>query len=291
MVWARLDCSRFCKGARIAGRSANRDKAPVVVGITTLPSRIGLIRPCLESLLDGDRRPDRIVLSLPDALLREPDGYDMPDFLTDRGWHGGVVEIVRPARDCGPGSKLLGALGAIAEPTLLILADDDVRYRPDFVAGFVAAQGAAPDRAFSGWTYRCNGLTIGQGCDGFALWTPHLAGAQAFFDRCVDRTRFVYHDDLWISFYLALQGVRVTEFPAPEGRWYEQIHEVGALRHFDGELERTKLTREGLDHLIATADMTPARRARMLTGRHVGHFVARPARRVAGRLQRIVRSD
>ncbi|MEO5493788.1 MAG: hypothetical protein ABIR08_07150 [Sphingomonas sp.] len=260
------------------------------MGITTLPSRIGLIRPCLESLLDGDRRPDRIVLTLPDGpLLREAEAYDVPGFVTDHAWHGGLVEIVRPPRDCGPGSKLLGALATIAEPTVLILADDDVSYRRDFVARFAAAQMVSPDRAFSGWTYRCNGLTIGQGCDGFGLWTPHLGGAQAFLDRCVERTRFVYHDDLWISFYLALCNVRVTELPAPEGRWYEQNHEVGALRYQDGEPERTKLTRDGLDHLIATADMTPARRVRMLAGRHVGHFVARPVRRAANRLQRFVR--
>jgi len=264
---------------------------PVVVGITTLPSRIGLIRPCLESLLDGDRPPDRIVLTLPDALLREADGYDVPDFLGDRAWHGGIVEIARPPRDYGPGSKLLGALAAIAEPAVLILADDDVRYARDFVSRFAAAQMAALDRAFSGWTYRCNGLTIGQGCDGFSVWTPHLAGAQVFFDRCVAGTRFVYQDDLWISFYLALNDIRVTEFPAAEGHWYEQVHEVAALRYQDGELERTALTRDGLDHLIAVADMPPTRRARMLADRHVSHFVGRPARRVAGRLQRLVRRD
>jgi len=259
------------------------------VGITTLPSRIRLIRPCLESLLDGDRRPDRIVLTLPDALLREADGYDVPDFLGDRGWHGGVVEIVRPPRDYGPGSKLLGALAAIAEPAVLILADDDVRYARDFVSRFAAAQMAALDRAFSGWTYRCNGLTIGQGCDGFSLWTPHLAGAQVFFDRCVAGTRFVYQDDLWISFYLALRDIRVTELPAPEGHWYEQVHEVAALRYQNGELERTALTRDGIDHLIATADMPRKRRARLLLGRHFGQLVVRPARRATHRLWRLVR--
>ncbi|MBS0478759.1 MAG: hypothetical protein JSR79_05610 [Proteobacteria bacterium] len=261
------------------------------MGITTLPSRIGLIRPCLESLLDGERRPDRIVLTLPDQLLRERDGYDVPGFVTDRAWHGGVTEIARPPRDCGPGSKLLGALATIGRPSILILADDDVSYRPDFVARFAAAQAAAPGRAFSGWTYRCNGLTIGQGCDGFSLWMPQLDGAQTFFDRCVDGTRFAYQDDLWISFYLALNGIRVTELSAPEGHWYRQVHEVGALRYEDGELERTRLTRDGIDHLIATADMPPARRARMLAGRHVGHFVGRPARRVAGRIQRLVGHD
>ncbi|QDZ06540.1 hypothetical protein FPZ24_02850 [Sphingomonas panacisoli] len=258
------------------------------MGITTLPSRIGLIRPCLESLLGGDRRPDRIVLTLPDALLREAEGYRVPDFLTDRDWHGGLVEIIRPPRDCGPGSKLLGALATIDEPSVLILADDDVRYRRDFVARFAAAQAERPEGALSGWTYRCNGLTIGQGCDGFALWTPQLDGARAFFDRCVAGTRFVYHDDLWISFYLALNDIRVTEFPATEGSWYDQVHQVGALRNLDGELERTTLTRDGLDHLIAAADMPAARRARMQVRRHAGQFVARPARRVAGRLQRLI---
>lgn len=259
------------------------------MGITTLPSRIGSIRPCLESLLDGDRRPDRIVLTLPDRLLREDTAYAIPDFVTDRAWHGGTIEVVRPPRDCGPGSKLLGALATIDIPACLILADDDVRYARDFVARFATAQAAAPDRAFSGWTYRRNGLTIGQGCDGFGLWSSHLAGAQVFYDRYVEGTRFAYHDDLWISFYLALHDVRVTELPASSGRWYEQVHEIAALRHFDGELEREALTRDGLDHLIATVVMSPAQRTRMRIGRHAGHFVGRPARRVASRLRRMIR--
>lgn len=259
------------------------------MGITTLPSRIGLIRPCLDSLLDGDRRPDRIVLTLPDRPLRGGDTYDVPDFVTDRAWHGGVVEIARPPCDCGPGSKLLGALATIVEPSVLILADDDVRYARDFVACFAATQAAAPDRAFSGWTYRHGGLTIGQGCDGFSLWSPRVADAQAFHDRNINGTRFTYHDDLWISFYLALHGVRVTELPASSGRWYEQVHEVAALRHCGGDLARDMLTRDGLDHLIANVAMARGQRTRMRIRRHVGHFVVRPARRVAGRLWRMIR--
>ena len=261
------------------------------MGITTLPRRIGLIRPCLESLLDGDRRPDRIVLTLPDRLLRESDGYNVPGFLTDSGWHGGLVEIVRPPRDCGPGSKLLGALATTAKPAVLILADDDVAYRRDFVARFAAAQIAAADRAFSGWTYRRNGLTIGQGCDGFSLWTSWLADAQAFFDRHVAGTPFAFHDDLWISFFLALHHVRIAELPATDGRGYEQVHRVGALSQLGGALERDTLTREGIDYLIATADMPRTRRARMLIGRHTGHFVTQPVRNAAGRLERIFRSS
>jgi hypothetical protein len=259
------------------------------VGITTLPSRVGLIKPCLQSLLDGDCRPHRIVLTLPDALLREPDGYDVPDFIHDRAWHDGIVEVARPPRDCGPGSKLLGALTVIAEPTCLILADDDVRYRRDFVARFVAAQIGATDRAFSGWTYRCNGVTIGQGCDGFSLWTPALDGAQAFFDRYVAGTRFAFHDDLWISFFLALRGIRVTELPTAAGRGYDQVHQVGALSQLGGELERNALTRDGIDHLIAVADMPAARRLRLRIRRHTGHLLGRPMRRATGRLRRFRR--
>lgn len=259
----------------------------VVVGITTLPSRIAAMRPCLESLLNGERRPDRIVLTLPDHLLREPDGYDLPGFLTDRAWHGGLIELVRPPHDCGPGSKLLGALSVIAEPCLLLLADDDVRYRPDFVARFAAANAAAPERAFSGYTYRCNGLTIGQGCDGFALQTSWLTGAQAFFDRNVAGTRFVFHDDLWISFFLSLQGIPVVELPATDGLGYEQVHWIGALSQLGGALERDTLTRDGLDHLIARAEMPPGRRVRLRLNRHVGHFLARPGKRAAARLARL----
>ena len=40
-------------------------RAPVFVGLTTLPSRIGRLKPTIDSLLRQTLPPDRIFLSVP----------------------------------------------------------------------------------------------------------------------------------------------------------------------------------------------------------------------------------
>ena len=56
---------------------------PVIVSITSLPSRLARIRPCLESLLGGSRVPDKILLALSPFSAREHAPYVLPDFLKD----------------------------------------------------------------------------------------------------------------------------------------------------------------------------------------------------------------
>lgn len=150
----------------------------VVVGITSLPSRIGLIRPTIESLLMGARKPDRIIVALPLRSQREQCGYDVPSWLADLG-----VLVTRPDTDAGPGTKLLGTLPVVPADSILILADDDVRYRNDFVEKLACAQGSQYGASFSFYTYSLHGLPVGQGCDGFSFWTPNLAGIQEFAER------------------------------------------------------------------------------------------------------------
>ena len=102
---------------------------PVVIGMTTLPSRISRIRPSLKSLLEGDLRPDKIIVSFPEVSIREKSTYYIPDFLLDRDFCGNVIELSRSSLDFGPGNKLLGALEAHPTDCYLVVADDDVRYR------------------------------------------------------------------------------------------------------------------------------------------------------------------
>lgn len=169
------------------------------------------------------------------------------------GWWRSFARLATPA----PARSCPAALGAIAEPSVLLLADDDVRYRHDFVTRFAPAHDAAPPCTYSSYTYRCGGLTIDQGCDGFGLWTPQLTGALAFFDRHIAGTRFVFHDDLWISFFLTLRDIAVVIIPAEGGRCYERVHELGTLSGLGGALGRDLLTREGIDYLIDNAIMPP----------------------------------
>src|SRR5258706_14486212 len=105
---------------------------PAVISITTLPSRIGKIRPSLDSLLAGKVVPEKIFLLLPKFSRRENCAYKIPAFLKDKDYCRNIIEVIEVSSDSGPGTKVLGALNRLPDPCYLIAADDDVRYKPGF---------------------------------------------------------------------------------------------------------------------------------------------------------------
>ena len=104
-------------------------RTPTFVSMTTLPSRIDRIRPTIESLLGGSHVPDKVLIALPSFSQREQRDYVVPAFLDE---FGPSVEVVHCGQDWGPGTKLLGSLDALPEKSYLVLADDDVIYKPSF---------------------------------------------------------------------------------------------------------------------------------------------------------------
>ena len=96
---------------------------PAIVSIATLPSRIGSMRPTLQSLLDGELVPDRILVVVTDYSEREKSRDVIPDFLSDERFTRGVIEVVLSSRDWGPGTKLLGALEHIDDDCNLWRSD------------------------------------------------------------------------------------------------------------------------------------------------------------------------
>jgi hypothetical protein len=237
--------------------------APVIVGITSLPSRIGFVGPCLKALLAGSLIPNKILLSLPSRSIREGAAYELPDFLTIEN-RSPIVQVVTTDRDWGPGTKLLGALPHLPKPCYLVLADDDVIYRPTFLENLVRAQAGDHTASFSYHVYKWGGLNIGQGCDGFSFWSPNLAAVESFARTCVEGTNLMYHDDLWISFYLASRriAIRPVDYVGRELA-YEKLHEINALSHLKGEMARRRLTRQGIKQMIEKIDMPQRWKTRM----------------------------
>jgi hypothetical protein len=228
--------------------------------MTSLPSRVSLLRPTIESLRSGDLQPDRIILALPERSTREQCGYAVPPWLDEL-----EVEVVRPAVDYGPGTKLLGVLPSLTEACYLVLADDDVRYSPTFLKGLIEAQRDDHSASFSYYVYRSFGLSIGQGCDGFSFWTPNLAGIEQFADEHALNTPLRLHDDLWISYFLASRGIRIgsLQHSLNGNLVYEQLHELNALRYLEGDDDRATLSRKGLRALLSSAPLPAGRQSRV----------------------------
>ena len=221
------------------------DRIPVLVGITTIPSRISFMRPCLESLLGGLLVPDRIFVSVPEFSIRENTAYAIPDFFHDQRFSE-KVEVIRVARDCGPGTKLLGMLGKIDQPSYIVLVDDDLTYKPFLLRRLIESQRRDHHSSFSFFNYSLLGLQVGQGHDGFSFWSPNLAGIFDFYTAYVANTDLMFHDDLWISFYLMSRGVRVQSLQQQlegtgQSKVYDDIHTINALADETGRLSRPRL--------------------------------------------------
>jgi hypothetical protein len=266
---------------------------PVVVSITSLPSRIGRIRPCLESLLSGSMIPDKILLPLPNFSEREHLAYTLPNFLGRDDFFSPIVEVVPVDRDWGPGTKLLGALTAIQHPCYLVLADDDVRYKLRFLEGIVRAQEQDHFASFSYYTPTMDGFTIGQGCDGFSFWSPNILDIAPFAEKHVYETNLFFHDDFWISFFLASKGIPIKSLNQLlrnyGGRIYEiEYTEENSLHLLKGSLSKRTLQREGLKRLLREVDMPIGRRLRLIADYAIDRIFTQPFRQVRGLLRKII---
>ena len=264
---------------------------PVVISITTLPSRIGKLRPCLDSLLAGEVVPDKIILSLPKLSRRESCAYEIPSFLKPPDVFGGLVEVVEVVQDYGPGTKVLGALPRIPTPCYLVAADDDVIYQPGFLAGLLAAQCADHAASFSYHTYRTSGLTIGQGCDGFSFYSPNLRGLDTFYQQHVRGTDLFYHDDLWLSFFLFTRGIAIRGVKREKaaGLIYKMVHHTNSLQALTGELARKKLNRRGLKLLLQSTKTSAPKKCRLQALALFDGLITSPVRRLKRKTEQLKR--
>jgi hypothetical protein len=241
------------------------ERLPLAVALTTLPSRLELMRPAIESLLAQTRRPDHILLSLPRWSRREACSYPRPTWLLDCA---PTLEVLTCEEDYGPGTKLLGCLCRLERPTCLVLADDDLYYRPFFLETAYQHQVADTGSSFSFFTYSRGRFTIGQGADGFTFYSPNLDGIQGFAERALQSPALWVMDDLWISAYLAQRGVPVRSLEPllPEGtRIYEKIHTLNQLRYLSGESSRRQSLQAGIRFLFESGLMGRPAQAFALT--------------------------
>lgn len=236
-----------------------RQKSNLIVSIATIPSRIGKLRPTLESLLHGNLVPDKILVVHPEFCKWESSNYEIPEFLRDPAFCKGIIENYVCSTDWGPGTKLLGALEFIDAECILVIADDDIIYHKDFLKGLVKSQISDEKSSFSYYTYRAGGLRIGQGCDGFSFWSPNLSGAKEFVDKYVTGTPLLYHDDLWISFFLFSKNIVIRQTPLPTGQKliYEQVLPNNVLSsEISGTLARDNIFKEALPRLAKSVNIS-----------------------------------
>lgn len=129
---------------------ASSERSDVVVGLTTIPSRLPFLVPTLKSLLLQNVPPGKILLHLPEHSRREQVDYSVPPEL--QGLE--VVQIVR-CPDWGPATKILPALLDCEPDQRVVAVDDDRIYRPTLLEDLLEASKRHPDAAVG-----CFGLIV-----------------------------------------------------------------------------------------------------------------------------------
>jgi len=209
------------------------------VAITTIPARLPRVSQTILSLAAQSRPPQKILLSAPMQFRRFPNA-SMNLSLVKAQLGKSVKGVAAAAllethvcdQDYGPGTKLLCVMDRLDElsqqlqqlgtSSVAVLADDDREYKPTALQLLEKAllRPGLPSSAiaYSFTTYMLPGtsISIGQGADIFALPLGDLgtrAAALSFFELCLSvDERFYFHDDVWISLYLAhVRGVPVCD--------------------------------------------------------------------------------
>ena len=129
--------AQLLAASRALGASQGRGrKVPVVVSLTSIPSRIGTLHLTVLSILDGLARPEKIILWLNDSLQ----GL-LPKSLTRL--QGTCFEI-RFAPGTSSHRKLVFALREMPSATL-VTCDDDVMYPRDWLSSLYAEHLTKPN--------------------------------------------------------------------------------------------------------------------------------------------------
>ncbi len=124
----------------------------VVVSMTTIPSRIGLIDSVIDALLGQTYRDIDLRLYIPLACHRTGGGYEVPDRLAARAREDARFTIRRIATDYGPATKLLGAYEDLSArdcpPTACVITvDDDILLESHAIEELIEASGRYPGEA------------------------------------------------------------------------------------------------------------------------------------------------
>jgi hypothetical protein len=184
-------------------QAARQTRSDLMVGLTTIPSRLPFLLPTLKSLLSQEVLPEKIVLHIPLESRREGTRYELPTELMNLQ----MVEI-RRCEDTGPATKILPSLMESHPDQRIVAVDDDRLYRPTFLKRLVDASEQNPDAAV--------------GCMGLKVPLNRVDDRKGFLGRTLDGLRFQPG--------VSLRGSRLSDQPM----------EVDILHGYGGFLVRPR---------------------------------------------------
>ena len=110
----------------------NKDKADIIISLTTIPERINHLKPTIKSLLLQSRPPKKIWINLPYKSFRNNEEYVIPNWL----YQISAIQIVRVNEDFGPSTKFIPALEKSEPDQNILVVDDDNLYPSRYIEEF-----------------------------------------------------------------------------------------------------------------------------------------------------------
>lgn len=200
----------------------------MIFSITTFPGRIGIIEPCLRSLMCQRDKDDKIVLWLGEEQF--------PNRLDDVPWN--ILKLreegveIRFTPDTRSFKKLIPSVEAFPDETVITF-DDDVVYHPDVVKRLKKAHLSDPHAVWAhavsdvyptkkGWVrtsgafgliYAPQPLQLMTGMGG-VLYPPHSID-NILFNIAEARRIAPTNDDVWFWYSVAKKGTPIRRVPRP----------------------------------------------------------------------------
>lgn len=197
-----------------------------IVSFTTSPARIHKCSEMLDSILNQSRKPDMVILNIPDIFSRTGETYDVPVEVSNK------ITVNHCGHDWGPAAKLVPAVQLLKERgfdpgnTRILYLDDDFRYPPEMIACLESVEaedciwcGRGIDYVNLNQKGRRQHGQIASIAEGFSGVSVKLSVFKDDFIEYMDtytnnqKTRF--SDDLVISNYFHKVGVPIKAFEDP----------------------------------------------------------------------------
>lgn len=235
----------------------------IFCSLTTIPSRFQRIEKTIDSLLDQTVLPDKIFIHIPETYnFRFKESHVNPQALElFRARYANYRDIVvfNPVKeDNGPGTKLVGFFeteqwGEQTADDFILIVDDDVLYNRDFVENYVQniiKNGADAKKAYTFQKYHLNNLDerdkiyVGMCVAGFCLNCRFLNDFLDFFGKMRNHDFVLYHDELYISYYVKLMGIEIVDISEGRGLFYKTVENthIDALNKVRGKYDRDVIT-------------------------------------------------
>lgn len=196
----------------------NNNTSQVVLSFTTSPTRIYKCHSMLESILNQTRKPDLILLNIPDFFSRTNETYVIPQTVEK------YVRINRCKVDYGPGTKIIPTVKYLRDNnfpsnTLIIYCDDDILYLPNMIESYKNYNDSDVHCicGFNFINYNVSGerrhLATANIAEGYGAVSVRFGVFQTDFEHYIEKVTSEYDirlsDDVYLSNYYNKHGVKI----------------------------------------------------------------------------------